>query len=153
MVVLPGIGPCDTWRYHTLVCSIPALLQALLLISVARLRGLFRGRYSHRPAFLVGRKASGHECMEIFGKIGNSWPQDPRNHLLTPACLACQGLPSHRPAPQPHIQLSFPRAPTLCSCHGHIAFLHGMCSIMVWGSSFCVVEATGGMGSPASRTI
>lgn len=71
-----------------------------------------------------------------------------------PPRLPCMpGLPSQEPTPQPHIQLSFPRAPAPSSCHGHIAFLRGMCPTMLWGSFFSVVGATGGVGSTASGTI
>lgn len=104
------------YQCPTPICSVMALLQAILLISVAPLGGSYRvGIAAHISR---KRKASNSEFMEIFGKIGNSWPEDPRNRLPTLACPACQDLPSHQPAHQPHVQLSFLGAPTLCSCHG-----------------------------------
>lgn len=93
--------------------------------------------------------------METFGNIGDSWPEDARNcPPPRPFCLFCMpGLPSQQPTAQPHLQLSLPRAPTPCSCHGHIASLHGMCPTVVWDSFFSVVGGTGGVGSTASKTI
>lgn len=119
-----------------------------------------QGRYSHPHinymscARLGVQRGCRSQRHETSGSVRDSWPEDPRNCCPLTLLPVLHARPaSQEPTPQPHIQLSFPRALAPCSCCGHIAFLRGMCPTVVWGSVFSVVGVMGRVESMASSHL